>query len=302
MQYEISNGNELVAIIGSGTNLLTGTSDFSSNWNGQSSVSTTTDYNGYPSMVFTSSSQLLANQPVGELENSFQYASSFWAKADNAGDKAHTELWGSIGKADFVLTTNWVHYTTVLTSYSDVSTNINHSTCFFGVPDGNKGNVYIALPKLEKGSIATPWSPAPGDLGLVSDQHGYQVAGLTPATSYTFSVVSDNGLRKSKAATVTFKTRGVQFIIPETLTVGAAISLRYQEYSLGLVAIGSEPSGMFGGGNQKTLAATVISSSGGSSAVELTTGDTSFADQTKLTKQSNGVYAAFSGYKAIYYG
>lgn len=130
----------------------------------------------------------------------------------------------------------------------------------------------------------------------------YTVTGLEPVTSYTFGVVPNNGLRDGTKASVAFKTRGIQFVIPETLTVGAAISLRYQEYSLGLVAIGSEPSGMFGGGNQKTLAATVISSSGGSSVVELTTGDTSFADQTKLTKQSNGVYAAFSGYKAIYYG
>lgn len=130
----------------------------------------------------------------------------------------------------------------------------------------------------------------------------YAVTDLKPVTSYKIDVVPNNGLRDGTKASVTFKTRGVQFIIPETLTVGATVSLRYQEYSLGLVAIGSEPSGMFGGGNQKTLAATVISSSGGNSVVELTTSDTSFADQTKLTKQSNGVYAAFSGYKAIYYG
>ena len=130
----------------------------------------------------------------------------------------------------------------------------------------------------------------------------YAVTGLSPATSYTLDVIPNNGLRDGTKASVTFKTRGIQLVIPETLTVGAAVSLRYQEYSLGLVAIGSEPAGMFGGGNQKTLAATVISSSGGSSVVELATGDTSFTDQTKLTKQSNGVYAAFSGYKAIYYG
>lgn len=130
----------------------------------------------------------------------------------------------------------------------------------------------------------------------------YTVTGLNPVTSYTLGIVPNNGLRDGTKASVAFKTRGIQLVIPETLTVGAAISLRYQEYSLGLVAIGSEPSGMFGGGNQKTLAATVISSSGGSSVVELTTSDTSFTDQTKLTKQSNGVYAAFSGYKAIYYG
>lgn len=130
----------------------------------------------------------------------------------------------------------------------------------------------------------------------------YDVTGLQPVTSYTLGVVPNNGLRDGTKASVTFKTRGVQFIIPVGLTVGATVSLRYQEYSLGVVTIGSEPSGMFGGGNQKTLAATVVSSSGGNSVVELTTGDTSFADQTKLTKQSNGTYAAFSGYKAIYYG
>ena len=142
-----------------GRNLLTNTSDFSSNWIGMSSVSTTTEYNGQPSMVFASSSQWLVNQRIGEkLENSFQYTSSFWAKADNAGDKAHTELWGSNGATDFVLTTNWVRYAAVLSGSS------GFPYCYFGVPDGNKRNVYIALPKLEKGSIATPWSPAPEDV------------------------------------------------------------------------------------------------------------------------------------------
>ena len=144
-----------------GTNLLTNTSDFSSNWSGMSSISTTTEYNGYPSMVFTSSNLQLASQTLdlGKLENSSQYTISFWAKANNAGDKAHTELWGSIGVTNFVLTTNWVRYTAVVTSYSDASTNISHSSCYFGVPAGNKGNVYIAEPKLEKGSVATDWTP-----------------------------------------------------------------------------------------------------------------------------------------------
>ncbi|RRG06413.1 MAG: fibronectin type III domain-containing protein [Lactobacillus sp.] len=129
----------------------------------------------------------------------------------------------------------------------------------------------------------------------------YTVTGLKPVTSYMFGVVPNNGLRDGTKASVTFKTRGIQLIIPVGLTVGATVSLRYQEYSLGLVAIGTEPSGMFGGGNQKTLAATVISSSSGNSVVELTTGDASFTDGTSLVLQSDGSYAAFSGYKAIYY-
>ncbi|MGJ3814863.1 phage tail protein [Lactiplantibacillus plantarum] len=153
-----------------GTNLLINTGDLSANWHGLSSISTIAEYNGHPSMVFTSSTQQLALQQLnsGKLKNSTQYTASFWAKADNAGDKAHTELWGSIGKTDFVLTTNWVRYTAVVTSYSDANTNINHSACYFGVPAGNKGNVYIALPKLELGITATDWCPNPDDNATVT--------------------------------------------------------------------------------------------------------------------------------------
>jgi hypothetical protein len=156
-----SNGRQVY-----GRNLLTNTSDFSSNWHGIPSVSTTTEYNGHPSMVFTSVKRQIASQTLdlGKLENSSQYTSSFWAKADNAGDKAHTEMWGSLGATDFVLTTDWVRYTAVVTSYSDANTNISHSSCYFWGTTGNKGNVYIALPKLEKGSVATPWTPAPEDV------------------------------------------------------------------------------------------------------------------------------------------
>ena len=152
-----------------GTNLLKNTSDFSSNWSswpGQFSISKTMEYNGHPSMVFASSNSLnLALQNIGEMESSAQYTSSFWAKADNAGDRAHTELYGGVGATDFVLTTNWVRYSAVLTSITDVNTNIQYSNCYFGVHVGNKRNVYIALPKLEKGSVATDWCPNPADAG-----------------------------------------------------------------------------------------------------------------------------------------
>ena len=160
-----------------GTNLLTNTSDFSSNWGGIP-VSTTTEYNGYPSMVLTSSNQQTAPQflALGKLENSFQYTCSFWAKADNAGDKAHTELRGGIGATDFVLTTNWVRYTVVLTSFSDANTNFFSSMYSIRVPAENKGNVYIALPKLEKGNVATDWCPNPSEILTQADYAKLQAA------------------------------------------------------------------------------------------------------------------------------
>ena len=160
-----------------GTNLLTNTSNFSSNWGGIP-VSTTTEYNGHPSMVLNSSNHQKALQflALGKLENSFQYTCSFWAKADNAGDKAHTELWGGIGAADFVLTTNWVRYTVVLTSLPDANTNYFHSMYSIQVPAENKGNVYIALPKLEKGNVATDWCPNPSEILTQADYAKLQAA------------------------------------------------------------------------------------------------------------------------------
>ena len=186
-----ADGTDGFYVGGGRTNLLTNTGDLSANWSGYNSISTNTKYNGHPSMVFTSNTNQLANQRLVNLQNSTQYTASFWAKADNAGDKAHTELWGGIGNTNFVLTTDWVLYTAVVTSYSDVNTNNSHSWCYFGVPSGNKGNVYIAEPKLEIGTTATPWCPAPSEMnptymGTYTDYT--QLASLDP-TAYHWSLI-----------------------------------------------------------------------------------------------------------------
>lgn len=128
------------------------------------------------------------------------------------------------------------------------------------------------------------------------------ITGLMPSTSYTFGVTPNNGLRDGVQKTITVTTRGIRFNIPKTLTVGSTVTLRYEEYPLGIVPIGTEPTGLFGGGNKKTLSAKVVSATAANSIVELTTADTSFADGTILALQTDGIYASFSGYKAIYYG
>lgn len=128
------------------------------------------------------------------------------------------------------------------------------------------------------------------------------ITGLAPLTSYTFGVTPNNGLRDGVQKIITVKTRGVQFVIPTSLTVGSTISLRYQEYSLGLVPIGTEPDGMFGGGNRRDLTAKVISAVSDTSTVELTTNDNDFLDGTKLNKLPDGSFGAFDGIKAIYLG
>lgn len=82
---------------------------------------------------------------------------SCYAKADKFGDVLHTEPWGSHGLTNQLLTTSWQRYSFV--GQIDQEALI----LFFWGPSTNKGNVYIALPKLELGSIATDWSPAPED-------------------------------------------------------------------------------------------------------------------------------------------
>ena len=95
------------------------------------------------------------------------------------------------------------------------------------------------------------------------------INGLLPATSYQLGVANYNGNRESSKATINVKTRGIRLIIPTSLTVNSTITLNYQEYSLGLVPIGTEPKGMFGGGNKRNIQAKVISVDNGRSTVEL---------------------------------
>lgn len=95
------------------------------------------------------------------------------------------------------------------------------------------------------------------------------INGLLPAISYQLGVTNYNGNRESSKATINVKTRGIRLIIPTSLTVNSTITLNYQEYSLGLVPIGTEPAGMFGGGNKRDIQAKVISVDNGKSTVEL---------------------------------
>lgn len=126
----------------------------------------------------------------------------------------------------------------------------------------------------------------------------YQATGLTPNTFYTFSVTAFNGLRESAKATTTVKTRGIRVTVPTKVT--GTVNLDYQEYSLGLVPIGTEPDGMFGGGNQQTVPAKVISS-GDSSVLEITSTFNKIKDGLTMQKMSDGSFAAFDGYKALYF-
>lgn len=109
-----------------------------------------------------------------------------------------------------------------------------------------------------------------------------EITGLKPKTTYTLGVSAYNGLRESTRATVTMTTRGLVMIVDKTLPVNSEVTLEYMEYPLGAVPLGTEPAGMFGGGNRQTLKGNVISVANGQSRIELKTSFDKLPDELKL--------------------
>lgn len=118
-----------------------------------------------------------------------------------------------------------------------------------------------------------PYQGVPKVAELVSDFSVGQGSNKTYIGFYTDFIQTDStnplDYTWNRNAITSVTTRGIRFNIPKTLTVGSTITLRYEEYPLGIVPIGNEPSGMFGGGNKQNLSAKVISTANGSSVVEV---------------------------------
>ena len=109
-----------------------------------------------------------------------------------------------------------------------------------------------------------------------------EITGLKPKTTYTLGVSAYNGLRESTRATITMTTRGLVMIVDKALPVNSEVTLEYVEYPLGAVPLGTEPAGMFGGGNRQTLQGEVVSVSNGQSRVELKNSFDKLSDELKL--------------------
>lgn len=79
------------------------------------------------------------------------------------------------------------------------------------------------------------------------------------------------------------------------------MSLVYLEYALGLVPIGTEPKGMFGGGNRQVIPAKVISTANGMSTIETTNSFNLMSDGLTMKQLPDGSFAVFDDYKALYF-
>lgn len=167
-------------------NLVTGSGGTFTGWSGYTSiVSWFVD-----TMAFApnASSAVLAAQSFTDNSNSTVYTFSFLAKADTAGDKAHCELFGSVSVSDFTLTTSWQTFTAKLT-YTTAR------RVYVGAAQGNKGSIYIARPKLEVGTTASPWSPNPADPEYYADTITVPNAGTYPSEPViTATINGDDGV------------------------------------------------------------------------------------------------------------
>lgn len=138
--------NFLYPTVNTMQNEFTDPFNLSTNWVGTSASAVTKDH-GYTVYSFGSKTPYLY-QTVANAELNVLYAWSFYAKADNKGDKVHTEIFGGHGYADFTLGTNWQ----VCYSWGSFG-NANNKNVYFAGVGSNKGLVYIANPVLVK----LPW-------------------------------------------------------------------------------------------------------------------------------------------------
>lgn len=88
---------------------------------------------------------------------------SVYAKADIAGDKFHTELWGGGGSTDQPLTTDWKLY-----KFSG-RRNASHPDFYLWGIIGNKGNIYVSLPVAVIGNTIGSWTPNSEDINKKID-------------------------------------------------------------------------------------------------------------------------------------
>lgn len=101
------------------------------------------------------------NQPV---------AWTVYAKADNVGDKLHTELFGGGGYTDQPLTNDWQIY------QFNGQRNTNRPDFYLWGCQGNKGNIYVALPFAVVGNMIGTWEPNPKDVQMYTQTQIKQTA------------------------------------------------------------------------------------------------------------------------------
>lgn len=162
-----SNGRQVY-----GRNLLTGTQSWQGEWRNLSLWQVPVGEETYKGL--TVRCRGVSWYSVGQYYNAkpnTTYTFSFYAKASEASNIMEiftlaTENWSSPVVsvpvyANRAITTEWQRYSITFTTKSGGT--IYPSVC--SNKDGGMA-IYVAGYKLEEGSVATPWTPAPEDVGV----------------------------------------------------------------------------------------------------------------------------------------
>lgn len=321
MQYRIRNGDTLLVTIGDG-NLYSGSADFSGNWfNAHDHWKREPSWDdplGHYVWTYSNQAWYGLGQTVYVDKGTYTFSCYVWfapAKSEDyltffAGDARYNgtaKIDSSIG----TLSGNPHKWTHVVKTFQ-VTTAGN--LVIRPELDQGSGQVWVGSYCLQKGATDGTWAPNPSDYGISDRKHALRMntlypqsngidqlmPRLTPNTSYTLSVAPFNGIREGQKSTITVKTRGIQIKVPRTIAVGTTVTLNYEEYPLGLVPIGTEPKGMFGGGNKQSLPAKCVSTSNGTSVLEITNQFNSMQDGQTMKQLADGSFAVFQDYKALY--
>lgn len=162
METSLANAKNRLDNLKVGTSNLLHHSDTFDGWDKGNSVTVTSDkYLNGTIAVLGNTGIGGGSQIVAYLDGPYDNQPVTWtvyAKADNAGDKLHTELWGGGGYTDQPLTNNWQVY------QFTGQQNIDHPDLYLWGYPGNKGNIYVALPFAVVGNAIGTWEPNSADI------------------------------------------------------------------------------------------------------------------------------------------
>lgn len=207
-----------------GTSNLLHHSDTFEGWHKGASVSISNEkyLNGSVAILNNSGSGGNALDSVLDVTNDEKYITwTIYAKADVAGDKLHTELWGGGGYTDQPLTTKWQRY-----KFAGNHADSNHSFYLWGV-NSNKGKVYVALPFAVIGNATGTWTPNAGDtsaeiksakdaaIQVASDQINIHVNEITTQ----FDDKLNKRINEQKTASEKFTSDGIEQVVTKVTNV-----------------------------------------------------------------------------------
>ncbi|MBM9561279.1 hypothetical protein [Limosilactobacillus fermentum] len=162
MEKSLANANNRLDNLKVGTSNLLHHSDTFDGWYKGNSVTVTSDkYLNGTIAVLGNTGIGGGSQIMAYLDGPYDNQSVTWtvyAKADNAGDKLHTELWGGGGCTDQPLANNWQVY------QFTGQRNVDHHDFYLWGCQGNKGNIYVALPFAVVGNAIGTWEPNSADI------------------------------------------------------------------------------------------------------------------------------------------